>query len=62
MSSSTKLPVPIEIQDFRFWVSNVAPNFTVLEFDTVTNPIRVVLSREQLMRLAQEALTARARL
>ena len=54
-----KLPVPSRVSDFRFRRDRKAPGYTVLEFDTATNPIRVFLSKEQLDELiAQARLTS----
>jgi hypothetical protein len=51
----SKLPYPIEISDLRFLRGDNLPGYAVLEFDTVANPIRVFLSRDQLERLVNDA-------
>ena len=51
-----------EATDFRSLFSNDLPGRAVLEFDTVTNLVRVSLSQEQLDRLATEAKIASVKL
>jgi hypothetical protein len=45
---NSKLPLPSEITNLRFLRGDTLPGYAVLEFDTVANPIRVFLSRDQL--------------
>jgi hypothetical protein len=52
---SAKLPVPVEVSDFRFLVAPSVPGYAVLEFDTATNPVRVFLSLGQLEQLITRA-------
>jgi hypothetical protein len=49
---SSKLPLPSEITNLRFLRGDT---YAVLEFNTVANPIRVFLSRDQLEHLARYA-------
>jgi hypothetical protein len=48
----SKLPIPVEVVDFRFLISDTIPNHAVLEVDTSTNPVRVFLTQGQLDQLA----------
>jgi hypothetical protein len=49
------LPLPNEALGFRFLIGDDAPGRALLEFDTPTDPVRVVLSQAQLDRLSSEA-------
>jgi hypothetical protein len=51
-----------EASSFRFLFSSESPDRAVLEFDTVTNLVRVSLSQEQLDRPATEAKIASVKL
>jgi hypothetical protein len=51
-----------EVSSFRFSFSSEARGRAVLEFETVTKPVRVSLSQEQLDRLATEAKIASVKL
>ena len=58
----SKLPLPSEVTDFRFLVSDSLPGVAVLEFDTPSNPVRVFLSKKQLERLIGEAKITQTKL
>jgi hypothetical protein len=49
-----KLPLPVQISGFRFLISKSLRGMAVLEFDTLTNPIRVFLSKEQIEHLDRD--------
>ena len=57
MSDDTK-----EASGFRFLFGDESAGRAVLEFETMTNPVRVSLSQEQLDRLATEAKIASVKL
>jgi hypothetical protein len=52
---NSKLPLPSEITNLRFLRGDTLPGYAVLEFDTIANPIRVFLSRDQLEHLVRYA-------
>ena len=52
---NSKLPLLSEITNLRFLRGDTLRGYAVLEFDTVANPIRVFLSRDQLEHLARHA-------
>jgi hypothetical protein len=54
----SKLPIPVEVTDFVFLASQLAPTRVVLEFHTADNPVRVFLNKPQLKRLATDATAA----
>lgn len=53
-----KLPMPVEVKGFQFLSSPAAPNYSVLEFQTPENPVRVFLTRAQMLELAAKAKAA----
>jgi hypothetical protein len=54
----SKLPLPVEVTGFVFLTSPAAPAYTVLEFQTLANPVRVFLTKRQVEKLAAEARIA----
>ena len=51
----SKLPIPVEVVNFRFLINDTVANHAVLELDTSTNPVRVFLTQDQLDHLATDA-------
>jgi hypothetical protein len=57
-SPQPKFPVPVEATNFVFLSSPAAPMHAVLEFHTATNPVRIFLTKPQLVLLAAKAAVA----
>jgi hypothetical protein len=51
----SKLPIPVEVLNFRFLIKDSVRSHAVLELDTSTNPVRLVLTQGQLNQLATDA-------
>jgi hypothetical protein len=54
----SKLPLPVEVTEFKFHSSPAAPRHAVLEFRTAENPIRVFLTHTQIRELITKAQIA----
>jgi len=56
--SSSKFPIPVEVNNLKFLSSQAAPGHAVLELQTRGNPIRAFLTRAQIIELATKAKIA----
>lgn len=55
---NSKLPLPVKVTAISFLLSDSAPSHAVLELRTGANPLRVFLTRTQLLDLAAKAQKA----
>jgi hypothetical protein len=58
MTCKSKFPLPVHATGFRFLTDPSLPTHAVLEIDTAANPLRVDFDKEQLEKLARDAILA----